>query len=419
MNSRKLFLILLAVVFVIGAVGSAYALDGNVIMAQYSCTGCHGVSTIKGTNNASTVTKIMNSIAPGGLMASISSVNKLTLAEAQAIADVLFPPMSAACTGYTYSAWSACGANGQQTRTVTGNTPTGCTGTPSTPAVLTRACTPAPVACAGYTYSAWSVCGSNGQQTRTVISNSPAGCTGTPSTPAVLTRACTPAPVACTGYTYSAWSVCGSNGQQTRTVISKTPAGCTGAPSTAAKLTRACTSTPVACTGYTYSAWSVCGSNGQQTRTVINKTPAGCTGAPSTAAKLTRACTPTTPSIDGTTLYMQRCSACHGSIERSQVRGATDAEIKDAITNVGEMKFLKFLPDAKIQAIADALVTTTPPPPPPPPTGGPHPDGWLSKHPDYVDRNGTSSCTACHGQDLKGGIGPSCFSCHSDGGKDD
>jgi hypothetical protein len=316
MSSRKLFVILLAVVFVIGAVGSAYALDGNVVMAQYGCTGCHGVSTIKGTNNASTVTKIMNSIAPGGKMANISSVNKLTLAEAQAIADVLFPPTPAACTGYTYSAWSACGANGQRTRTVIGNTP--------------------------------------------------AGCTGTPATAPVLTQACTPSPTACTGYTYSAWSGCGANGQQTRTVIGNTPAGCTGKPSTAPKLTRACTST-----------------------------------------------------IDGTTLYMQRCSACHGSIQRSQVRGATAADIKSAISGVSEMTFLKFIPAAKIQAIADALVTTTPPPPPPPPSGGPHPDGWLDKHPNYVDRNGTSSCTACHGKDLRGGIGPSCYSCHSDGGDDD
>lgn len=54
------------------------------------------------------------------------------------------PPPPVACTGYTYSAWSACGTDGQQTRTVTGNTPSGCTGTPPTAAVLTQACTPPP-----------------------------------------------------------------------------------------------------------------------------------------------------------------------------------------------------------------------------------------------------------------------------------
>jgi hypothetical protein len=144
--------------------------------------------------------------------------------------------------------------------------------------------------------------------------------------------------------------------------------------------------------------------------------------APAASAPVTAspaAAAPGNVTFDGTTLYMQRCSACHGSIQRSQVRGATAADIKTAIVEVSEMAFLKFLTDPKIQAIADALVTSTPPPPPPPPSGGPHPAGWLNKHPNYVDRNGTSSCTACHGKDLKGGAGPSCFSCHSGAGDDD
>jgi uncharacterized membrane protein YgcG len=49
-------------------------------------------------------------------------------------------PTPVACTGYTYSAWSACGTNGRQTRTVTGDTPAGCTGTPSTSPLLTQVC---------------------------------------------------------------------------------------------------------------------------------------------------------------------------------------------------------------------------------------------------------------------------------------
>src|SRR5262249_27662136 len=51
------------------------------------------------------------------------------------------------CTGYTFSAWSACGTDGQQTWTVTGNTPAGCTGTPSTQPVLTQSCTYVPPTC--------------------------------------------------------------------------------------------------------------------------------------------------------------------------------------------------------------------------------------------------------------------------------
>ena len=79
------------------------------------------------------------------------------------------PPPPAACTGYTYSAWSTC-VNNQQTRTVTGNMPANCTGTPPTQPVLTQTCTPPPAACTGYTYSAWSTCVNN-QQTRTVTGN--------------------------------------------------------------------------------------------------------------------------------------------------------------------------------------------------------------------------------------------------------
>ncbi len=115
---------------------------------------------------------------------------------------------------------------------------------------------------------------------------------------------------------------------------------------------------------------------------------------------------------------MQNCSACHGSLERSQVRGESASDIREAITEVSKMNFLSFLTDAQIKAIADALVTTTPPPTPPVPSGGVHPYGWEKLHPDFVDRNGISSCKTCHGQDLRGGTGPSCYSCHSNNGDD-
>jgi hypothetical protein len=96
-----------------------------------------------------------------------------------------------ACTGYTYSAWSACGTDGQQTRTITGNTPAGCTGTPSTQPVLTQACTYVPPTCASFTYSAWGQCQPDNTQTRTVLTSSPAGCTG--GAP-VTTQSCTYVP---------------------------------------------------------------------------------------------------------------------------------------------------------------------------------------------------------------------------------
>jgi len=97
------------------------------------------------------------------------------------------------------------------------------------------------------------------------------------------------------------------------------------------------------------------------------------------------------------------------------VRGENASEIKEEIEDADEMNYLSFLTDAEIQAIADVLATTTTPPPAPPvPSDGIHPYGWDKLHPDYVDRNGMSACKTCHGQDLRGGTGPSCFSCHSD-----
>lgn len=98
---------------------------------------------------------------------------------------VSLPPT---CTGYTYSDWSACGTDGQQTRTVTDKTPAGCTGTPSTQPVLTQACTPPTCT---FTYSAWGQCQPDNTQTRTVLTSSPAGCTG--GTP-VTTQSCTYVP---------------------------------------------------------------------------------------------------------------------------------------------------------------------------------------------------------------------------------
>lgn len=48
-----------------------------------------------------------------------------------------------ACTSWVFSAWSACGSNGIQTRTVIGSNPSGCTGNPP-PDSLSRTCTPPP-----------------------------------------------------------------------------------------------------------------------------------------------------------------------------------------------------------------------------------------------------------------------------------
>ena len=172
------------------------------------------------------------------------------------------------CASYSYSAWSVC-AGGQQTRTITGQSPAGCTNTSS--AILTQPCTVSgDIACTAYDYSAWSVC-AGGQQTRTITGQSPAGCTDTSS--AMLTQPCTVSgDIACTAYDYSAWGAC-AGGQQTRTITGQSPSGCTATSS--AELVRTCVAS---CVSYTYSEWSACVA-GRQTRAIVSRSPEGCDAA--------------------------------------------------------------------------------------------------------------------------------------------
>jgi hypothetical protein len=271
---RSLFVAALIAAFVIGTVGSVFAYSNYLTTfngkygTSMDCGVCHDSTGGGGSRNpyGSAFEGVStHSSNPSGAMDSIAS--QASVCSGNTYLDMinqgLYPgghgttitcpaPAPVACTDYTYSGWSACDASGQQTRTVTGNTPSGCTGTPSAQPVLTQACTPpppAPAACTGYTYSSWSVCSASGQQTRTVTDYAPAGCTGTPPSQPVLTQACTPPPVpptptACTGYSYSSWSACQSNNQQTRTVSGYTPSGCTGTPSTSPLLTQACNYVP-------------------------------------------------------------------------------------------------------------------------------------------------------------------------------
>src|SRR5512143_188337 len=108
-------LILFVVALFVAAIGidSARA-DGASDYATY-CQMCHGPltsSTVQGT----TVAAVRAAITSFGM----GNAGSLTDAQIQAILDAVHgTPAPAACTGYTYSAWSACGSNGQQTRTVT------------------------------------------------------------------------------------------------------------------------------------------------------------------------------------------------------------------------------------------------------------------------------------------------------------
>jgi hypothetical protein len=203
MRAGKFLVALLVAVFVIGAAGSASALSSYVstfsstypgsATASFSCSICHtSVPALNGYGtayaNAGHNFKTIESQDSDGDGA--TNIAEITAGTNPGDPNSKPAPTPVACTGYTYSAWSACGTNGQQTRTVIGYTPSGCSGTPSTAAALTQACSPTPVACAGYTYSAWSACGADGQQTRTVIGYTPSGCSGTPSTSPLLNQIC-------------------------------------------------------------------------------------------------------------------------------------------------------------------------------------------------------------------------------------
>ena len=165
-----------------------------------------------------------------------------SLSDATASEFPYCPGTTTPCNSYTYSDWSPvpCPADGIQTRTATsspqGCTPdTGNTGVPEEP--LTQTCTPA-APCTDYNYTSWGPCSpdpssSTGySETRSYQGYLPSGCTGTPSNPAVLTQSCTPP---CTGYDVGSWGSCVADSSsptgysQTRTVT-PSPPGCTGTP---------------------------------------------------------------------------------------------------------------------------------------------------------------------------------------------
>jgi hypothetical protein len=205
MRRRKFLVILLVVVFALGGVGSVFANSGifndwkaaypSSSSSAFSCSLCHtsppalngyGAAVLGANFNFAS---IESGDSDGDGATNIAEINAGTNPGDGGSTPA---PAPVACTDYEYSAWSACDANGQQTRTQTGLLPANCTGTPSAQPVLTQSCTPpsVPVACTDYEYSAWSACDANGQQTRTQTGLLPANCTGTPSGQPLLTQVC-------------------------------------------------------------------------------------------------------------------------------------------------------------------------------------------------------------------------------------
>jgi hypothetical protein len=207
MKKGKFLVFFLVSVFVLGTVGSVFANSGyfsdwkaaypNSASSSFSCSLCHTSAPSLNDYGAAVVAanfnyaSIESSDSDGDGATNIEEINAGTNP-----GDINSKPAPApvACTDYTYSDWTACDANGQQSRTQTGLLPAGCTGTPSAAPVLTQSCTPSSAACTDYTYSDWTACDANGQQSRTQTGLLPAGCTGTPSAAPVLTQSCNNVP---------------------------------------------------------------------------------------------------------------------------------------------------------------------------------------------------------------------------------
>jgi len=66
--------------------------------------------------------------------------------------------------------------------------------------------------------------------------------------------------------------------------------------------------------------------------------------------------TPTTTAPDGAALYASNCAGCHNPLATTTKPNRTAAQIRTAITGVGQMNSLGALTDAQLQAIAAALV---------------------------------------------------------------
>jgi len=117
-------------------------------------------------------------------------------------------------------------------------------------------------------------------------------------------------------------------------------------------------------------------------------------------------------SSGGQALYEANCSGCHGA-DGSTLSGRTGAQIAAALVNVSSMQGIS-LSGTDIQAIADFLGGTNSGGS----SGGPPASHTNSEdgimHAPGNDLPYTNGCTACHGANLEGNVGPSCTSCHGE-----
>ncbi len=170
----------------------------------------------------------------------------------------LVPPT---CTVWTYSDWSVCSIDGQQTRSIISSLPVGCDGgSPS----LTQTCTPS---CTEDVWGCdeWGECQETGEQTRTC--NLIEDCELIELQSPETSRSCNYVPLCYEDvWECGEWAECSQYGNQTRS-CTKT-FDCPSAETVSPTTSQSCTYTPP-CTEDTWgcASWSECAPNGLRSRT--------------------------------------------------------------------------------------------------------------------------------------------------------
>jgi hypothetical protein len=144
----------------------------------------------------------------------------------------------------------------------------------------------------------------------------------------------------------------------------------------------------------------MCHQNGTTYTTAFTTTDIGPNGTQRTSTDATFATNSNAPST-GFALY--RFSTGHGSVECSACHGAQHAEYptsqpNDQVYSVNLQGYAGRVTECSA-CHGTSFATSA--------NGGPHGmhtagSAWVSAHPDYVDKNGSSSCTYCHGSDYRG-----------------
>jgi len=180
------------------------------------------------------------------------------------------------CTSLVYSPWKDCNSSALQSRTITSQSPSGCTG--GTPDILLRQCSPPCLESNWQSSIAPTPCPSSGQQTKTwnKIGTCDVSISGSINHPSSETISCAYVPPQCTegDWSYSVFpTLCPSSGQQTKTW--NKISDCSGGMSHSTETISCIYNAPI-CTSFDYSEWTSCSESNTQSRTILNYTPENC-----------------------------------------------------------------------------------------------------------------------------------------------